>query len=275
MLLADGEEPVVAVVPVAADPVQAEVPAMATAPQTRDVAVTVHERLGAESDDGVLPLLVGVLLGEAEELLVERGAEDAAVHLGEHLVGRRVAVHVDVLERNLAVLRGDTLAALDRIEPLALAVGVDVGREPALQLLERGLDVDDRSRERRVAVRRPAPVRVAALGLRLLGEPVRVGDLDDLHDRGVTALRPEAVDRLERNHLLPCDVHEGRDEPQEIAGPLLDTRNVFLRHDTPLRFGSPLIPTPRQDPRLAVFVRKLSRYLDIFKVQKLSLNKIR
>ena len=44
---ADGEEPVV-VVPVVVDPVQVEVPAIAIVPQIRDVAVTVHVRLGAE-----------------------------------------------------------------------------------------------------------------------------------------------------------------------------------------------------------------------------------
>lgn len=44
---ADGEEPVV-VVPVVVDPVQVEVPAIVIVPQIRDVAVTVHVRLGAE-----------------------------------------------------------------------------------------------------------------------------------------------------------------------------------------------------------------------------------
>lgn len=44
---ADGEEPVV-VVPVVVDPVQVEVPAVVIVPQIRDVAVTVHVRLGAE-----------------------------------------------------------------------------------------------------------------------------------------------------------------------------------------------------------------------------------
>ncbi len=148
MLLADGEEAEEAV-PVKADPEQVEVPAKATVPQRRDVAITVHARLGAESDDGVLLLLIGVLL-EAKELLVERRTEVLAVHLGEHLVGRRrVTVHVDVLERDLAVLPGDTLAALDRIEPFVLVVGVDVALEPARELLELGLEVDDRGGERR------------------------------------------------------------------------------------------------------------------------------
>ena len=45
--VAHGEEPVV-VVPVVVDPVQVEVPAVVIVPQIRDVAVTVHVRLGAE-----------------------------------------------------------------------------------------------------------------------------------------------------------------------------------------------------------------------------------
>jgi hypothetical protein len=44
---ADGEEPVV-VVPAVVEPVQVEVPAIVIVPQIRDVAVTVHVRLGAE-----------------------------------------------------------------------------------------------------------------------------------------------------------------------------------------------------------------------------------
>ena len=46
-IFAHGEEPVV-VVPVVVDPVQIEVPAVVIVPQIRDVAVTVHVRLGAE-----------------------------------------------------------------------------------------------------------------------------------------------------------------------------------------------------------------------------------
>ena len=45
--VADGEEPTV-VVPVVVDPVQVEVPTIVIVPQIRDVAVTVHVRLGAE-----------------------------------------------------------------------------------------------------------------------------------------------------------------------------------------------------------------------------------
>lgn len=243
--------------PADGEPAQAEAPASVIVPQTRDVAVTAHARLGAESDDGVLPLLVGVLLGEAEELLVERGAEAAAIHLGEHLVGRRVAVHVDVLERDLAILRGDALAALDQIEPLALVVGVDVGREPALQLLERGLDVDDRSRERRVAVGRPAPIRVTALrllldGLRLLGLPVGVGQIDHRAERLPAARGREPVDGREGNRLLADHVHRRVHEPHEEPCTGLDLGNVSLRHDTPRWFGSPLIPASLRDPGLTV-----------------------
>ncbi len=245
MLLAHGEEPV-EVAPVAGDPVQAEVPAMAIAPQRRDATATVHARPGAESDDRVLPLLVGVLLGETEKLLVERGPQTLAVHLGEHLVGRRVAVHVDVLEGDLAVLLGDGLAALDRIEPLALVVGVDVGREPALQLLELGLDVDDRSGERRVAVLRSAPVRVAALGLldrlRLLGLPVGVGQVDDLDERRPAAGRGQTIDGREGIRLLADHVHRRAHEAHEEPCAGLDLGNISLRHDSPRWFGLPLIP---------------------------------
>ena len=79
MLLAHGEEPVVAI-PDAADPAQAQAPATANAPQIRDAAATAHARPGAESDDGELPLLVGVLLGETEELLIERGSILLSMH---------------------------------------------------------------------------------------------------------------------------------------------------------------------------------------------------
>ena len=246
MLLAHGEEPGV-VAPAADDPEQAEVPAIVSAPQIRDDAATAHVRLGAESDDGVLPLLVGVLLGETEELLVERGPQTLAVHLGQHLVGRRVAVHVDVLEGDLAVLLQDGLAALDRIEALALVVGVDVGREPALQLLERGLDVDDRSGVRRVAVGRSAPVRVATLrllvdGLRLLGLPVGVGQVDDLDERRPAASRGQTVDGREGIRLLADHVHRRAHEAHEEPCAGLDLRNISLRHDSPRWFGLPLIP---------------------------------
>ena len=239
VLLAGGEEPVV-VAPAEADPAQVEAPAIAIAPQIRDVAETAHVRPGAESDDRVLPLLVGVLLGETEELLVERGPEAAAVHLGEHLIGRRVAVHVDVLERDLAVLRGDALAALDRIEPLALAVGVDVGREPALQLLELGLDVGDRSREQRTVRLAAAPVRVTALGL--LGLPVGVGQVDHRAERLPAARGREPVEGREGNRLLADHIHRRVHEPHEESRTGLDLGNVSLRHDRPRWFGLPLIP---------------------------------
>ena len=234
-LLVDGEEPA-AVAPAVVDPAQVEVPAIVNAPQKRDDTATVHARPGAESDDGVLPLLVGVLLGETEEFLVQRGAETLAPHLGQHLVGRRVAVHVDVLEGDLAALLGDGLAALDRIEPLALVVGVDVGREPALQLLELRLYVDDRSRERRVAVGRSAPVGVATLrlllvdGLRLLGLPVGVGQVDDLDERRSAAGRGQTVDGREGIRLLADHVHHRTHEPQEVAGTGLDSGNLSFRH---------------------------------------------
>gem|GEM_PF-4940417 len=217
---------------------------MASAPQIRDAAVPAHVRLGAESDDRVLPLLVGVLLGETEELLVERGPQILAVHLGQHLVDRRGAVHVDVLEGDLAALLGDILAALDRIEALALVVGVDVGREPALQLLELGLDVEDR----RVDVGRSAPVRVAAAlqllvdGLRLLGLPVGVGQVDDLDERRPAAGRGQTVDGREGIRLLADHIHRRAHEAHEKPHAGLDLGNISLRHDTPLWFGLPLIP---------------------------------
>ena len=249
MLLAHGEEPAVAA-PAVADPVQAEAPATVIVPQTRDVTATAHVRLGAESDDGVLPLLVGVLLSETEELLVERWPENLAVHLGEHLVGRRVAAHVDVLEGDLAVPDGHRgcLAALDRIEPLALVVGVDVGREPALQLLELGLGVDDLCRKRRVAVGRTTPVRVAALlrlllhRLRLLGLPVGVGQVDDLDERRPAAGRGQTVDGREGIRLLTDHVHRRAHEAHEESCASLDLGNISLRHDSPRWFGLPLIP---------------------------------
>lgn len=66
---------------------QAEGPATITVPQIRDSTVTVHVHLGAESDDSELPLLVGVTLGEADELLVERRPQTLAIHLSQHFVG--------------------------------------------------------------------------------------------------------------------------------------------------------------------------------------------
>ncbi len=250
-LLAPGEEPAGAV-PVAVDPEQAEAPAIAIVPQMRDAAVTAHERLGAESDDGVLPLLVGVLLGETEELLVERGPQTQAVHLGQHRVGRRVAVHVDVLEGDLTVLLGDGLAALDRIESLVLVVGVDVGREPLRQLLELGLDVDDRSRERRVAVGRSAPIRVAPL--RLLGLPVGVGQVDDLAEGRPSSGRGQTVDSREGYGLLTDDVHRRAHEAHEEPCACLDFGNISLRHDCgPLSVEIVPRPDTMSDPRTHSF----------------------
>ncbi len=252
----DGEEPVVDS-PTKANPAQAKAPAKVIVPQKRDVAVTVHVRLGSESDDRILPLLVGVLLGETEELLVERGPEAAVIHLGEHLVRRRGAVHVDVLEGDHAVLLRDGLAALDRIEPLALVVGVDVGREPALQLLELGLDVGDRGRKRRTVRLRAALVRVTVLrllldGLRLLGLPVGVGQVDHRTERLPAARGREPVDGREGNRLLTDHVHHRVYEPHEEPCAGLDLGNVSLRHDTPRWFGLPLIPAELRDPGLTV-----------------------
>ncbi len=261
-LLADGEEPIAAI-PDVADPVQAEAPAIVTVPQIRDETVTAHARLGAESDDGVLPLLVGILLGETEELLVERGPQTQAVHHGQHLVGRRVADQVDVLQGDLAVLLGDGLAALDRIEPLALVIGVDVGREPALQLLELGLDVDDLSRERRVAVLRSTPVRMSRTrrgidGLQLLGLPVGVSQVDDLLNRLPTACLAEAMNRLERDTIVPNDPHEGTQEPSKKSDSALDIRRARLAHGRPRSLWRTPHPNASAGPRVCHFRSQIS-----------------
>lgn len=141
-LLADGEEWII-VGPIAVDREQVETEALAIAriPQKRNFAITIHAHLGAENNHRSPPLPVEVLRSNTEKLLGERGSEPPTAHHDQHIKGRRIGVNVDALKDDLAALLRYGLAALDRIKAPALVVGVNIGREPALQLLEVGLSI--------------------------------------------------------------------------------------------------------------------------------------
>gem|GEM_PF-5438449 len=148
--LAHGEDPAEDA-PAVADRNQAEAPAVATVPQTRDATVTVHARPGAESDDRKLPLLLGVRVAESDEFLGEAGAQSALVDLGERCVVRDVALEVDILGLDLPGFAAHPLADLDRLEGDTVVGGVDVRRETALELVHRRNGIDDVDAERRSA----------------------------------------------------------------------------------------------------------------------------
>ncbi len=145
-LLANGQETKVGR-PASLDP-KVEVPLALTGVQERHAAAATETRADRTKDhDRELALFIGVALGEAETLLVERRAQALAIHHSEHLVGRSVAVQMDVLELHLAILADDALATLDRPE-LGLLVMVAHPVKRGTELRVGGLEILDQGGER-------------------------------------------------------------------------------------------------------------------------------
>ncbi len=235
-------------------------------PQTRDVAVTAHARLGAESDDRELPLLLGVRIAESDEFLGEAGAQSPLVDLGERHVVRDVAIEVHVLGFDLPGFAAHPLADLDRLEGDAVVGGIDVGREPALELAHRRDGVDDLHTEGRRARRGGAAIRVRAFDLRELGlrvEPVLVDQVDHLSEGRPPFGRNQTVGGRERHTLLTDGVHERVREAEEESCARFDIGDVSLCHDRgPLSVEIAPRPDTMSDPRTHSF-RSANKHLEL------------
>ncbi len=259
-LLAHGEEAIV-IAPDAVDRTQAEAPAAVNVPQIRDAAVTAHARPGAESDDGELPLLLGVRVAESDEFLREAGAQPALVDLGERCVVRDVALEVDVLGLDLPGFTAHPLADLDRREGDAVEVGVDVGREPALEVAHRRDGVDDLHAED-----------LRELGL--LGLPIRKNPFRERFHRPPSIRRDEPTNRFDRHVLRFARSQElFRESTRKSEAFFQSCVILTFRHglasllwlaahplpyaeDPKLAVGESLDTLPKERPTLPLFLKK-------------------
>ncbi len=136
-----------------------------------------------------------------------------------------------ILKNDITGLHRDDLATFDEIEQLTLVFKINIDQEPALQLLELEQNVNDRDGER-----------LLPDGLRLFGEPVHVGHVDDLTERWPTSSRGQTVDGRKWHILLAGHIHHRVHEHHEESCTGFDLGNISLRHDSPRCFGLPIIP---------------------------------